>query len=287
VAKLLRDHGIKVIGLGNDSYDARPFLRQIAKLTNTVAPKGGLPCKYGDEGKFIPAGQPVVCEDTVGTAKVVQRLLSSLPDIQKVSLGVARKSPVMRGLSSSLFPNVNVKDPFDTAFTATFSCVGLASGSYPVAINAGLRGYTVATTVATVNCGAPLIPPVPGKVDPVPAAQNPPGQPAPPPPAPGPPQPVTQAQAQAQALFNPPVGGASQEQEQLQLALAQAGLYMPDDDDEKVTQQAMTTRRGEERVAVALLAAAMASTSLAGLAMMRRQRAQHDTRTQPAWVRRP
>lgn len=285
VAKLLREHDIRVIGLNNDTYESREDLRTMARLTNTIAPKGGLPCRYGDEGKVIPEGQPVVCENRTGVATVIQRLLSALPDFQRVSVAVGRTSPVFRGIGNGLFPKVNVKNVFDGEFTATYSCAGVPSGSYAVPINAFLRGYKVATTVATVNCGASLVPPV-SKTDPVPVAQNPPGNPAPPPPAPIPAQPVTQVQSQVQTQVqvNPQVGAAAQQEEQLQLALAQAGLFTVDDD-EKVTQQAMS-RRDQERAAHAVLAAALAASSVLGLAMMRRQRTQDAMRVTPVWARR-
>lgn len=282
VGKLLRDHGIRVVGLSNDAYEARPFLRQMAALTGTLAPKGGLPCKYGDDGVRIPEGQPVVCENQQGVTKVIATLLASLPDFQTVAVRTARTSPVLRGGGTAVFPKVNVKSVFDGEFTATYSCAGVPSGSYAVAIEAQLRGFTVARTVATVNCGAAVVPVT--RPDPVPVAQNPPGNPAPPPPAPLPAQPVTQVQSQVQTQVqvNPQVGAAAQQEEQLQLALAQAGIFAVDDD-EKVTQQAMS-RREEERAAVAALAAALAATSIVGLAMMRRHRTQQAVA--PAWARR-
>ncbi|MDQ1689643.1 MAG: hypothetical protein QOK42_2618 [Frankiaceae bacterium] len=285
VAALLRQHGIQVLGLTGNDPVSRTDLRQMAKLTGAVAPAGGLKCDYGDYGKVIPAGQPVVCENQDGFSRVIERLLASLTDLQDVQLTPSKTSPVFRGATVSGFKRVNVKAPFDGTFSVTYSCAGVNPGSYPVALDAYLRGYKVASTVATITCGISVVPPI-TKTDPIPVTQNPPGQPPPPPPAPLPAQPVTQAQAQPQVQINPQVGGAAQEQEQLQLALAQIGIFMVDDDEEKVTQQAMSARQVDERVALALLAAAMASTSIAGLAMMRRHRAQLAARPEPAWIRR-
>ena len=287
VASLLREHGVIVLGLtGNQPDQSRADLRQIAKLTGALAPKGGVQCLHDDDQHVIAQGQPIVCEDQAGFSKVIERVIDSLEDFQNVQVAASRVSPVFRGASVAGFPKVNVKAPFDGTFTATYSCLGVAPGTYPVAIDAYLRGFKVATAVASITCGTTPVPPVNPKADPLPITQNPPAQPPPAPPAPAPAQPVTQAQTQPQAQINPQIGSAAQEQEQLQLALAQAGVYLADDDDEKVTQQAMSARRTDERVALALLGAAMLSSSIVGLAMMRRHRAQAAAGLSPAWIRR-
>lgn len=285
VGALLKEHGVLAVGLSLGDRDARTDLEYMARATGALAPAGGVACKYGDYGYRIPAGRPIVCDDTEQFSSAIGKLLASLADFQNVQLAPSRVSPVLRGVSVLGFNHVNVKAPFANEFSVNYSCLGVPTGSYAVGLDATLRGYRVASTVATVNCGAPLVPPV-TRVDPVPIAQNPPGNPAPPPPAPLPAQPVTQVQSQVQSQVqvNPQVGAAAQQEQQLQLALAQAGLFAADDD-EKVTQQAMS-RRDEERAAVAALAAALAASSIVGLAMMRRHRTQDAVRVTPAWARR-
>ena len=288
VGALLKEHGVLALGLSLGSVPplgSRDDLETLARATGALAPAGGVPCQYGDTAKRIPAGRPIVCDDAQHFSETIAKLLASLADFQNVQLEPTRVSPVLRGVSVLGFNHVNVKAPFAAEFTATYSCVGVPTGTYTVGLGATLRGFQVAQTVATVSCGAALVPPV-TRPDPIPLAQNPPGNPAPPPPAPLPAQPVTQVQSQAQpqVQVNPQVGAAAQQEEQLQLALAQAGLFTVDDD-EKVTQQAMS-RRDEERAAVAALAAALLASSVVGLAMMRRHRTQQAVRVTPAWARR-
>jgi hypothetical protein len=93
----------------------------------------------------------------------------------------------------------------------------------------------------------------------------------PPVPANPPPAAQVQSQVQAQSQVQPQAGAGynEQEQEQLQFVGQEAGFMLPDED--KVTQLAMSSRDQEERVARALLGAALIGASVAGAVGYRRR----------------
>jgi hypothetical protein len=97
------------------------------------------------------------------------------------------------------------------------------------------------------------------------------------PPVPANPPPAAQVQGQVQAQSQAQAQGAAgyveQEQEQLQFVGQEAGFMLPDED--KVTQLAMSSRDQEERVARALLGAALLAASVAGAVGYRRRFAAH------------
>jgi hypothetical protein len=126
----------------------------------------------------------------------------------------------------------------------------------------------ISRAVITVECGAlpviprqvvpPVVPPLlpnPG-VPPVPA--NPPAA-----------QAQAQVQAQSQVQGQVAAGVVEQEQQQIQLASEVAGLLPPDED--SVSQLAMSRRDEQERVARALLAAALLASTVVGAVGYRRR----------------
>jgi hypothetical protein len=269
VAAQLNNYGVKQIGLSQDNADADRDLRLMAAATGAVAPPGGTDCDA--DGRIdIRAGQPLVCPQNYGLDKTLVNLLKSLSDPQTIGV-TARKSETLRSVSRSVFP-IDAKKPTTARFDVQFSCVNVAPGSYVNDIAAGLRGYTIARAVATVNCagpnGVPPNPPNPpgGAEQPLPVPQP---QPVIAPPAPI--QPIPQAQAQPQAQPNPQGGAANQEQEQPQLALAGNDVGMADDDQLAMSALPESPPFGPRTV----LAAGLVMTAAAGVALRRRTRTQH------------
>jgi hypothetical protein len=267
VAAVLRNAGVKQIGLSQDAPEAHRDLRAMAKATGAVAPPGGTDCDAN--GKIdIPAGAPLVCPQNYGLDKTLVNLLKSLSDPQTINLH-ARQSETLRAISRQGF-NIDAKQATAASFSATFSCVGVAPGSYANDVTAELRGYTIARAVATVNCigpggGFPNPPNPPGN-----APDNPPPVPQPQPviAVPAPVQPIPQAQTQVQAQANPQAGAAEQDQEQAQLALATNDHGIADDD--QLAMSALSPPEPGGPRAVLALGVVMAAG--AGVALRRRTR---------------
>jgi hypothetical protein len=270
VARVLRDAGIRQIGLSQGVQEAHKDLSEMARLTNAVAPPGGVDCD-GNGRPDIRAGEALVCEQNYGLDKTLVNLIRSLEDPQDLTLQVT-KGATLKAVSDRVF-TINAKSPTSRKFKVTYSCKGVAPGIYTTDLRADLRDYVVAKATATVNCGN--VPP--GQKPPLvgpPAQQPPPVQPQPVPAPIAPVQPVPQPQTQvnAQSQVNPQTGAARQKQHQLQVALAENDLGIQDED-----QLAMVGISAEERAvapATAVVIAGMVMASACGGAFAFRRRTQ-------------
>jgi hypothetical protein len=270
VADKLNTYGVKQIGLSQDNPDAGRDLRRMAAATGAVAPPGGTDCD-ADGSPDIRAGQPLVCGENYGLDKTLVNLLKALSDPQTIEL-IAKPTETLRSVSRDVFA-INAKAPTAVTFKATFSCVGVAPGSYPSDLSAALRGYTIARAVATVNCLGPAgLPPNPPN-PPGGVPENPPPVPQPQPvvavPAPVQPIPQPQTQVQAQTNVNPQAGAADQEQEQHQLALAGNDVGIAEDDQLAMSSRPSASLPGSPRT---VLGMGVAMAAGAGVALRRRTR---------------
>lgn len=267
VANVLKNAGVKQIGLSQDNPEAHADLRLMAAATGAVAPPGGTDCDAN--GKIdIQAGRPLVCPQNYGLDKTLVNLLKSLSDPQRITLH-AKQSQTLRAIGPTVFP-IDAKRATARKFNATFSCAGVPAGVYPNDVTAELRGYTIARAVATVNCIGPdgRQPDPPNPPGSLPDNPPPVPQPQPAVAVPAPVQPIPQAQTQIQTQVNPQAGAAEQDQEQHQLALAGNDVGMADDD-----QLAMSgLERPDPAGPRSVLVVGVAMATCAGVALRRRTR---------------
>jgi hypothetical protein len=232
-AKVLKNAGVRQIGLSQGVADAHRDLQDMARRTGALAPRAGVDCD-GDGHKDIQQGGPLVCGTSFGLDTTLINLIKSFRDPATISLRGSR-SETLRSVSRGSFA-INAKAPTSVRFKATFSCVGLAAGSYLNDFTASLRDVEIAKAVATVNCGGVSTPPRPplqpgGLTEP--AQPQPPPQPQPLPPGVAPINPIAQPQSQiqVQSQVQPQAGAAHEEQEQLEVATA-ANDLRPGDEQE-------------------------------------------------------
>ncbi|GAC1442247.1 MAG: hypothetical protein NVS3B26_08610 [Mycobacteriales bacterium] len=249
-------------------------LARVARGTGAVAPAGGIHCSPGE---VIPAGQPIVCTDPANFAGLLTNVLSSLRDVQKLSVRPNGTATVISAINAPALAVVDVTKQQALPLQVTYSCAGVNPGLYSSGLRISLRGYDVGVGSATVDCTSqpgppPALRPGPGTPGTVSTLPNvvPPAAPAVPVAAPqAQPQGQPQTQVQSQAQFQTVSAPALQQQRQLQLALAlQAGQEQPDAAfaNEPL---AMVSRRRDDRAALGLLAAAMVACSGVGLARLR------------------
>jgi hypothetical protein len=261
----LRNNGVKQIGLSQGVDDARKSLADMARRTGALAPPGGTDCD-GNGRADIPAGGALVCDQNYGLDKTIVNLLKSLSDHQTIAL-TTQPSQTMRNVTRTSFA-IDAKQATHVKFQVTYSCVGVAPGSYDNTIQAALRGQSIAKAVATVNCGGPPGPLPHLGADPPPP---PPVQPPPPVPVPvAPVNPITQAQTQIQSQVNPQAGVANQEQDQLQVATAENDITEPEVGDE-LAMSAIDPRSRWLAPGI-VMAAGMAMSAGGAVALRRRTR---------------
>jgi hypothetical protein len=222
------------------------------------------PNKLKDEPR---AGQPLVCPSvSVGPAPMVLSLLRSLPTEGLVSTTV--DDPAGFAAGGVGIDRLDLAAPHALHRDLLLTCAPGAGGTAPVTVQGRVDSGPISRAVITVECGAlpviprqvvpPVVPPLlpnPG-VPPVPA--NPPAA-----------QAQAQVQAQSQVQGQVAAGVVEQEQQQIQLASEVAGLLPPDED--SVSQLAMSRRDEQERVARALLAAALLASTVVGAVGYRRR----------------
>ncbi|HEU0131793.1 MAG TPA: hypothetical protein VFQ85_12465 [Mycobacteriales bacterium] len=281
VIAVLKNKGIKQIGLSQGVTAAHEDLAKVAKGTGALAPAAGVDCN-GDGHIDLNPGTPLVCGQNYGLDKTLVNLLASLSDRQTISL-YARRTETLRAVTRTAF-DIDAKRATKQTFRVTFSCAGVDPGSYINELDAGLRGIQVARAITTVNCGRPDQRPIDGRGPGAPAGavpENPQPLPQPNPPiVPAPPvQPISQpqTQVQSQSQMNPQAGMADQEQEQFQLAAADNDTG-PGDDGATADELAMTgLDRADTRApgAAAVYGAGLAMTAVCGVALRRRTRTQY------------
>ncbi|HEV2889575.1 MAG TPA: hypothetical protein VGX28_04295 [Frankiaceae bacterium] len=271
VAEQLHNMGIRQIGLSQGVPDAHHDLEEMARLTGALAPPGGTDCD-GDNRVDIKAGEPLVCRENYGLDKTLVNLIKALQDPQDLEVQVSDGVTLKK--TTSLNWRINAKNATKVGFKVTYSCKGVAPGSYTHDLKAGLRNLLVAKAVTTVNCGTPPLRPVrPDSVANQPPNQPPPiqPQPVPAPIAPVQPVPQPQTQVQNQPQVNPQAGAAEQKQKQIQVALAENDIGIQDED-----QLAMVGLSNERHTApaTAVVIAGMAMASACAGAVAYRRRTQ-------------
>ena len=271
VGRILKEAGVKQIGLSQANQYAAKDLGRMARLTGALAPKGGTDCDGDGVIGFedVKAGQPLVCGQNFGLDKTLVNLIRSLADPQTIT--VTTKPTETMKAARVIDYKIDAKQPTKRTFSVTYTCKGVAPGQYINNIAASLRGLNIAKAVATINCGGVDRPPVRVGVAEEPAFNPPQPQPQPFAPAPAPvnPVPQPQSQIQVQTQVNPQAGMADQEEEQFQLATADNTLGLQDEKD----QLAMTGMSYADNPAVVLsIGMAMASAAGVGMALSRRRR---------------
>ena len=278
---------VKHVGLAvGDAPDAAyQSLAQVSAGTQTIAPAGGTDCD--DDGRVdIRAGEPLVCELSgrrgTNLTPAMVGLLSSLEDLQTVSLRLTGDRRVARVTGLADVPDVNVKGYNQLTYDVVAACDATTAGStYRFGVQATAAGRVVAGTGLTVVCETlPVVPPNRPEEFPPPAVRTIVAVAVPPPPPP--PAPVPQPQPQTQPNPNPnpnpqvvtQVGMAAQDQAQVELALAHAEMQFEEE------QLAMSGLGDDDAArAAGVLCAGMVLTAGAAVGL------RHRTRTAAAQAR--
>lgn len=257
VIAALRDRDVLQLGIAvaEPPYQA---LRRIAEGSRAVAPIGGVDCN-GDGAPEIAQGQPLVCrapppegivgiggeeQEIINMAPSIVALLKAVRDFAEVRVVPSNPTlvPRVRFLDG---PRVDLKRDNRLGLTAIVSC-RKAVGDRRLALEAVVRGETIASSTIRVRCGAPPL-----------AFPSPPRAAAAVAPAPAPaPNPQPQPQANPNLASQPTGAFAPAVQQQPQVAVQQAF------DDARLELEASSRRRypspAMTLAAGAILAAAFA-----------------------------
>jgi hypothetical protein len=221
----------------NPTFTPGPSVGQtrVAKDTGALAPAEGADCNGDgklDPGRDLLPGEPLVCridvrsaENASAIAPAIVNMVLAAPDFQPVSVTWTAKDPVVRSITPSISPAVNLRYPAQLTFQVTYHCPAtLPAGVYPAELTARVRGGVVAKAIAAIDCSPPAIlaaaAPVFGVG--VGTAPAPPTEPVSNAQPQGQPQTQPQSQPQSQAQAQAQMGTAYQEQTDTELAFAYA-----------------------------------------------------------------
>lgn len=288
VGRELKGRGILQIGLAvfgpYGIENARTDLSRMATLTDTVAPPGGVDCD--SNGVIdIPEGEPLVCditdEETSGVLRLAPAILSTLraiTDSAPVELVPTKGEQVIKSITPSLLPAVDVKDPQNLVFDVTYACSRSSARKNAVKLVPTVRGVGVAGAAATVTCKpdpiAAIVKKKKREPKPEPVFVPPPVAPAilpaivPAPVPPPPPAPVSQIQPNP----NPHVQGAAAQQEQQEQQLATVGVDTSEETELAFSTYQTAGRRGDPAILFFYMGAAAMATAFGALTMRSRTR---------------
>lgn len=284
----LNDKSIHQVGVSlrqGGTAHATPYMREMARRTDALAPVGGVDCD-GDGDPDVAAGRALVCEfdrqslnEGVGLTDGIVNLVESIRTRATLALEVRARDEIVRDVTPESYESLLLQASDKVTFEATFRCpLTLAGRRFPVKVSAtGVDGSPTAT--ATVVCRSvarsnedeeeELLPMFPidrvlGLIPLVPV---------------GPPPPITelasstQAQAQSQAQAQAQASMAAQEQEQPQLAFVHAMHSMRRQAQEEYAMSAFSTPAERPGHGVALAGATLLMSLGAGLALARQRAA--------------
>lgn len=276
----------KVLGIAVatnlDASDPRPDERAVARGTGTRAPAGGIDCD-GDGSVDVVAGAPAVCEahDGIGgLTNVGDPIVSLLDSVQvpgQIGVGVFGHAAVAAGRLSR---QADLSKPSTLPFSVTYTCSRADAGKrFSDVITGRINATDVVTAHAEVRCLA--VAPKPKPMVAAPALVLAPLAPAvvtalPPPPPPPPaslPNANPNINPNVQPNLNP--AAAAERQQQVQVALAQQEAEQAAEQLDGSTELAMSARpRRDEQAAAGVLGVALAMTTMASIAVVRRSRVQ-------------
>lgn len=207
-------------------------MQEIARLTDALAPEGGVDCD-GDGVADLEGGMPLVCpvrrhnvDQGENLAAAITKLVEAVRGTTEIRLDVVRGEDVVAGVTPSTYPAVVEQKPNLLDFEVAYSCPDRLRGkTVEVELAAVAAGRTLDAVTTTVACLEKVVEPPPLPLDPVITlglVLPPLMPPAPPPIAANAPSAQGQAQSQSQAQAQGAM--AHQEQEQPQLAYVGATL---------------------------------------------------------------
>jgi hypothetical protein len=282
VAAAMNTQGIKQIGLAlGNAPGTYSDLAQMAEMTNTVAPAGGVDCD-GDGINEVEPDRPLVCGlggnvgEVKNIASAIVNLVKAIPVKESPELNVLQGADVVAEVTPQSYNGVPLRSGQTLPFRVTYTCTEDQAGQrFPVTLQALGTDGVLGRLSTSVRCAslpeeADLRPPAPTLF--VPSLLLPILPPIAPPSAPIPISEIssaTSSQAQTQAQAQAQAAAAAQRQHQPQLAFAHQQSSKLELAKEEQYEMSAYNRRDPEMPPSLVFVAAAAAMSFAFAMAMR------------------